>query len=224
MAVATRTAGVSASAPEALAGDAALGLRERKKLRTERDLQDATLRLAIERGFDQVTIDDIAAEVEVSKTTFYRYFETKEDALLGKSSHKADGLADALAERPADEPTMVAVRTAMMSFVRSYEHDRDRSLAVGRLIRTTPSLQARNLEHQAAFESVLADFVRTRLEAGAPPDPELRSRVVAAIIVATIRSAIDHWRDTDGAEHLHDVMDASLAMLAEDRAALSTPS
>jgi AcrR family transcriptional regulator len=200
-----------------------MGLRERKKLRTEADLGAATLRLAIERGFDQVTIDDIAADAEVSKTTFYRYFDSKEDALLGRSAEKADGLRAALAERPADEPTMVAVRTAVMTFVRSYEHDRERSLAVGRVLRSTPSLEARNLEHQAAFEAVLADFVRDRLEPGSQPDPELRAKVVAAIIVATIRSAIDHWRDTDGADHLHDVMDAALAMLAEDRAALSAP-
>jgi AcrR family transcriptional regulator len=200
----------------------ALGLRERKKLRTETDLAAATLRLAMARGFDQVTIDDIAAEAEVSKTTFYRYFDSKEDALLGRSDEKAEGLRAALAERPADEPTMVAVRTAVMTFVRSYEHDRERSLAVGRVLRATPSLQARNLEHQATFETVLADFVRDRLEPDVHPDPELRAKVVAAIVMATIRSAIDHWRDTDGADHLHDVMDAALAMLAEDRAALSS--
>jgi len=201
----------------------ALGLRARKKQRTEADLRTAALRLATERGFDHVTIDDIAAEVEISKTTFYRYFDSKEDALLGKSADKAEGLAAALAERPADEPTMVAVRMAMMTFVRSYEHDRDRSLAVGRLLRSTPSLQARNLEHQAAFEAVLAAFVRTRLDGTAPTDPELRARVVAAIIVATIRSTIDYWRDTEGVDHLHDVLDSALAMLAEDRTDLTAP-
>src|SRR5215203_7422148 len=90
-----------------------LGLRERKKLRTEADLRAATLRLAIERGFDHVTIDDIAAEVEVSKTTFYRYFESKEDALLGKSTEKADGLARALAAQPDHLPALAAVRAAV---------------------------------------------------------------------------------------------------------------
>jgi AcrR family transcriptional regulator len=196
------------------------GLRERKRLRTERELKEATLRLALERGWDHVTIDDIAAEAEVSKTTFYRYFDSKEDALLGNPAEKTAGIVEALAERPATEPTLTAVRTAIIGVINSYEHDRETSLAIGRVIRSTPALIARNLEHQAVWEAMLADFVRGRLEADQEPDAELRSRVVAAIVVATLRSTIDYWRDTDGADHLPDLMDASLAMLAEKRAAL----
>lgn len=199
--------------------DAPLGLRERKKLRTEADLRAVTLRLALERGFDHVTIDDIAAEAEVSKTTFYRYFDSKEDAILGKPGEKAGRIAEALAERPATEDTLTAVRHAISGVINSYEHDRDTSLAIGRIIRTTPSLVARNLEHQAEWEATLSAFVRSRMDD--EPDAELRSRVVAAIVVATLRSTIDYWRDTDGLDHLPDLMDASLAMLAEKRSALA---
>ena len=196
-----------------------LGLRERKKLRTEADLRDATLRLALERGFEHVTIDDIAAAVEVSKTTYYRYFDSKEDAILGNPTEKTDRLAAALAARPADESTLTAVRNAIMDgFVNAYEHDREMSLARGRVIRSTPSLIARDLEHQAVWEATLTAFVLARV--GDEPDAELRSRVVAAIIVATLRSTIDYWRDTEGRDHLPDLMDTSLAMLAEQRSAL----
>ncbi len=200
---------------------APLGLRERKKLRTEADLRAATLRLALDRGFEHVTIDDIAASVDVSKTTFYRYFESKEDALLGNATDKADRLAAALEERPADEPTLTAVRIAMMTIVNSYEHDRETSLAIGSVTRATPSLIARNLEHQSVWESTLAAFVRHRLDD--EPDAELRSRVVAAIVVSTLRTTIDFWRDTEGRDNLPDLLDSSLAMLAEKRSALTTP-
>lgn len=200
---------------------APLGLRERKKLRTQADLRDATLRLSVDRGFDHVTIDDIVAEVEVSKTTFYRYFDSKEDALLGSRAEKSERLSAALAERPAEEPALISVRTAVMNMITSYEHDREASLAIGRVIRATPSLMARNLEHQADFEGTLAEFVRSRM----PDEPEadLRSRVVAAIVVATLRSTIDYWRDTDGRDHLPDLLEASLTMLAEKRPALGSP-
>lgn len=201
---------------------APLGLRERKKLRTETDLRAATLRLALERGFDHVTIDDIAASIEVSKTTFYRYFDSKEDALLGNPSEKVEGLKAELDQRPVGEPTLTAVRNAMMNFINSYEHDRDRSLAIGRLIRVTPSLIARNFEHRALWESALTTFVIGRIEDD-EPDAELRSRIVAAIVVATISTTIDFWRDTEGRDHLPDLMDASLAMLAEKRSALAAP-
>jgi AcrR family transcriptional regulator len=200
---------------------APLGLRERKKLRTEADLRDATLRLAVEHGFDQITIDDIAADAEVSKTTFYRYFDSKEDALLGRSGEKVARISEALAERPDDEDTLTAVRHAISGVINSYEHDRDTSLAIGRVIRSTPSLIARNLEHQSEWEATLAAFVRSRMDD--EPDAELRSRVVAAIVLATLRATIDYWRDTDGADHLPDLMDTSLAMLAEKRSALAGP-
>ena len=89
------------------------------------------------------------------------------------------------------------------------------------MIRATPSLIARNLEHQAVWEATVAEFVRGRLDD--EPDADLRSRVVAAIVVATLRSTIDYWRDTNGRDHLPDLLDASLAMLAEKRSALAAP-
>jgi len=195
-----------------------VGLRERKKLRTEHDLQEAALTLAIERGFDNVTIDDIAAAVDVSKTTFYRYFDSKEDALLGNPGEKVERMKAALATRPRDEPALVALRHVSLSFINSYELDRERTLARGRVIRETPSLRARNLEHQAMWEAVLAEFVATRIGDG--PDVELKSRIVAAIVVATLRATIEYWRDHDGTDDLGQLMDLALTMLAEKRSAL----
>jgi AcrR family transcriptional regulator len=199
--------------------EAPLGLRERKKLRTERDLRDAALRLAMERGFDQVTADDIAAEVDVSKTTFYRYFDCKEDALVGSPTEKVDRWRAFLDERPADEPTMTAVRNAVVNFIGSYEIDRETSLARACIIRDTPSLLAHKLEKQAEWEAALAEFVAGRL--GDRPDAELRSRLVAAVVMASVRTTLDYWRDTDGEDELIDLLDSALAMLAEDPAALS---
>jgi AcrR family transcriptional regulator len=195
-----------------------VGLRERKKLRTEQAIRDAALRLVAARGFDHVTADDIAAAVEISKTTFYRYFESKEDAVLGKPTENLEKIQAALDERPAGESALLAVRNAIMAFADGVDHDREAALLRGRIIRETPSLMARNLEHQAAWESVLAEFVASRLDPD--PDVELRSRVVAAIVMATLRATIDYWRDTDGDEDLHELMRTSLTMLAERRSAL----
>jgi AcrR family transcriptional regulator len=203
--------------PVTSAAAPALGLRERKKQRTERELSEAAVRLVLERGFDHVTADDIAAAAEVSKTTFYRYFDSKEDACLGKSAEMQERLRDALDARPIDEPTLVAVRRAIMHFVSQYEHNRDEVLRKGTLIRQTPSLAARNLEHQAAMETVLSDFVATRLDGSS--DGALRARIVAAVVMATLRATIDYWRETDGREELHDLMEQSLELLAEQRAA-----
>jgi AcrR family transcriptional regulator len=205
------------AAPSDTTAPAAPGLRERKKLRTERELSEAAVALACERGFDHVTIDDIAAAAEVSKTTFYRYFETKEDACLGKSAEVVRRLQAALEARPPDELPLVAVREAIVAMVDEYEHDRDEILRKGALIRQTPALAARNLEHQAEMERMLAEFIAARLGPG--PDAALRSRVASAVVMATMRATVDYWRDTDGRDELGSLMEQSLELLAEQRAA-----
>src|ERR1700736_5461763 len=113
----------------------ALGLRERKKLRTEQQLQQAALELFLEHGFDNVTTDDIAAAVEVSKTTFYRYFESKEDVLLGNTAERLASVRQALEDRPIDEPVMVAVRHAMTSVVSQYDQAPGAALLKARVMR-----------------------------------------------------------------------------------------
>jgi AcrR family transcriptional regulator len=196
----------------------AIGLRERKKLHTRQQLQQAALNLFLERGFENVTTDDIAAAVDVSKTTFYRYFASKDDVLLGDV---ADGLAAvraALAERPADEPVLVAVRRAVATVVNDSKVPRDVVLLRGRIMRTSPSLIARNLEQQAAWESVIAEFVGSRLPKSRSRD--LHARVVAANVISTMRACKDYWLATNGRGDLAALLDGVLASLGEGISAL----
>ena len=176
------------------------GLRARKKQRTYDDLQRAALDLFALHGFDHVTIDDICAAAEVSKTTFYRYFDTKEDVLLGAAEEKIEVMGDALARRPLDEPAIVAVRNAFLEFAELYQMDRNTKLAISQITRVTPALAARNLEHQTAWEGLLRDFFVSRdPEVGPPRDAELRHCVMASTVVAALRAAVDYWL-THGAE------------------------
>jgi AcrR family transcriptional regulator len=191
-----------------------LSLRERKKLRTQHELQAAALQLFVEHGFDQVTTDDIAAAAEVSKTTFYRYFGSKEDVLLGDPEADLRQVRAALNDRPRDEPVLDSVRNAILGLAAGVQHDRAAMLARGRLMRTTSSLMARYLEHQAALEQVMIGFIAERR--GADPRTDLAVRLLGAHTVTALRVTVDFWLDHDGSPDLADLVHQALGLLAGD--------
>ena len=192
-----------------MATDNALSLRERKKLRTRTDLAAAALRLFAERGYDHVTIEDIAAEVEVSPSTFLRYFDRKEDVLFVDAARRADELAAAMTARPANEPVAVALRHALLAFADTLDQDRDLMLAKSRISVEVPSLRARSLESQVQWEAAIAQAIARRL--GSDPG-ELRAGVAAAAIAA-VRIATAQWI-TDGAQqHLRSYLADALDVL-----------
>src|SRR6478735_9236693 len=97
------------------------GLRELKKEKTRTQLMSIAVVMFDERGFDEVTVDDIVSAAEVSHRTFYRYFPSKEDVLFGDHNEKLESFRRAMAERPADESIFDALRRAALEFAQLYE-------------------------------------------------------------------------------------------------------
>src|SRR5215211_4628627 len=91
-------------------GGVTAGLRERKKLATRLALHEAALRLVAERGLDRVSVDDIATAADASPRTFFNYFATKDDAVIGIDPTEPARLAAACAARPAHESAVEALR------------------------------------------------------------------------------------------------------------------
>ena len=167
------------------------GLRERRKKLTAAELEAAALRLFGERGFDSVTVDDIAAEADVSRRTFFRYFASKEDVLLADHFVQLARLRDAMAARPGDEPILTALRNAILSMTGDFEERKEAVILRGRIMRETPSLQARSLVHQKAWEDAMQEMVADRL--GVDPAVDLRPGVVSATTLAAMRVAFTNW-------------------------------
>jgi AcrR family transcriptional regulator len=167
------------------------GLRERRKKLTAAELEAAAYRLFGERGFDNVTVDDIAAEADVSRRTFFRYFASKEDVLLADHFVQLARLRAAMADRPADEPIVTALRNALLSMTGDFDERKEKVILRGRLMRDTPSLQARSLVHQKLWEEAMQEMVAERL--GVDPVTDLRPGVVAAAGLAAMRVAFTNW-------------------------------
>jgi AcrR family transcriptional regulator len=167
------------------------GLRERRKRLTATELEAAAYRLFGERGFDAVTVDDIAAEADVSRRTFFRYFASKEDVLLADHFVQLARLREAIAARPPDEPIVTALRNALLSLTGDFDDRKEMIILRGRLMRDTPSLQARSLVHQKLWEDAMQEMVAARL--GVDPVADLRPGLVSATTLAAMRVAFTNW-------------------------------
>ncbi|GII23446.1 TetR/AcrR family transcriptional regulator [Planosporangium mesophilum] len=177
------------------------GLRERKKAATRRALHEAALRLAVERGLDNVTVEAIADSVDLSRRTFSNYFAGKEDAVLYGFEQGLGTLLELVRVRPAEEPTWTALRNAFHDLGPQYGERGPEWLTEIRLIRQHPSLLARQLAAIAHFERDLAQTIAER-----QADP-MRARVMAATFLTGIRLGTQLWLDEPRTRPLTDVVD-----------------
>jgi AcrR family transcriptional regulator len=178
-----------------MTSDQPIGLRERKKLATRRALSEAALRLAVERGLENVLVEDIAAEAEVSPRTFNNYFSGKEEAIVSLVFARAAELRDTLAARPKDEPLWQAIAAAAGAHAPIADESAEWK-RWARLIRDTPALEAEQLKAYAALERSLAPEIAERTLTDVQRD--LFPRLAACAAVAAIRGALQHWLDADG--------------------------
>jgi AcrR family transcriptional regulator len=167
------------------------GLRERKKQATREALRIAALRLAVEKGWDQVRVEDIAAEAGVSTRTFNNYFAGKDEAFLATAYDRGARMQAALAARPADEPLWPAVIEAVIHGFATEAVD----LRQARRIRPTPSLAVEQLKAIVVIEHGLAEGIARRI--GADLEHDLYPRLLAAAVIGATRVAVEHWLRTE---------------------------
>jgi AcrR family transcriptional regulator len=171
----------------------AAGLRERKKQRTRWALIDAALDLFLAKGYEATTIDEIVAAVDVSQRTFFRYFAGKEDVALSFLAEYDEILITALAERPAAEPPIVALRAALHVSLGAVEDSDEEHTArfrkLRRLIDGTPALAAGQLRRFFETEQKLATIMARRMGAGLADD--MRPYLLVASFLTVVRVAFD---------------------------------
>ncbi|MCG7210099.1 TetR family transcriptional regulator [Streptomyces arenae] len=164
-----------------------------------------------DEGFDKVTIEDLAKAAGVGRSTFLRYFASKEEAVLSAFDGQGDLIAGALCARPADEDDWTALRHALDILIEAYHEGPDKALALSRLVRQTPSLRAWRLEHQQSWGQTLTQALTER--AGTPQATSLAASVRAAAALGCFNAAVDHWAASDGDLDLGDLLDEAFAAL-----------
>ena len=189
------------------------GLRELKKARTRASIREHALRLFREQTYQGTTVEQIAAAAEVSPSTFFRYFPTKEDIVLQDDMDTR--MIEALERQPADLGPLTAVRAATREVFTSYtQADLDLLGETTALTMTVPEVRARAMDEFARTITVVAEALAKR--AGRPAD-DLAVRATAGAIIGVIMSVTMPWEgwssDRRTLEDMFERIDQALALL-----------
>ena len=169
-----------------------IGLRERRRRQTSADIRDAAVRLALQRGFDKVTIEEICVEAGISTRTFFNYFPNKESAIAyGPSDLPAELAADFVAAGPAPYSVVLAeLITLAAHHLRDMPPMREQAAGMLELCKTSPAVLAAFLAELERFQNQLTDIVARRQTMR--PDDEIPA-LIAALALTAVRSGIERW-------------------------------
>jgi AcrR family transcriptional regulator len=186
--------------------------RATNKERTRHVIEAAAWRLFARDGFDQVTVDDIAAAADVAPRTFFRYFETKEAVLYGDWRNGLAEFCTILHDRPADEAPLTALLASVSAVLNRLEEDTTELLQRARI--------AKGSQHsghyaysvvQPATVDAIADVLAQRLDVDV--DSDLRPRLYARMVTIAIETARDSWLATGGRRSFTSVLEDVFAEL-----------
>ena len=189
------------------------GLRERKKARTRAAIREHALRLFREQGYQRTTVEQIAAAAEVSPSTFFRYFPTKEDLILQDDMDTK--MVEAFERQPPGLGPVAALRAATRQVIASYsEADLDVIRQTTILTMTVPEVRARAMDEFARTIAVISEALAKRT--GRPAD-DLAVRATAGAIIGVIMSITMPWEgwssDRQSIEATFERIDQALGLL-----------
>lgn len=189
------------------------GLRERKKLATRQALSQAALRLAVERGLENVLVEDIAAAANVSPRTFNNYFSSKLEAICAIGSDRAQKIGATLRERPEGEPLRDAITAAVLQHYDTSDQALDTDWMRGLAdVLTSSPLEGEYLRVTAATQRALAEAIADRL--GTDIEHDMRPMVLAGAVTAASQVAVRYWFVSDPPQPLRPLVQRALRQLA----------
>lgn len=190
--------------------DGGVSLVERKRQLVRDELTEAALKLLRVQDFEDTTIDQMAAAAGVSRRTFFRYFQSKEDVIVAFLSDLGKELRQVLQARPPQEsPERAVQETLRICWTARFLEHPEKSGRLARVTVQTPALLARYLERQVAWKAALTAELAHRL--GVDPARDLRPAVLVAVAFAAFDTALFSWVTADSTTDLGALVDTCFA-------------
>ncbi len=184
-------------------------LRERKKIKTRIAIRDATYALVGEQGYEATTVEQIAERAEVSPSTVFRYFPTKEDIVLTDELDPV--LLAELRKRPADEPWPQSLRYVMKRAISAALGEEPETVRLrSRLLAEVPAVRARMRESMSVTGRMLAEAVAERT--GVERD-SLEARVSTMSFIGGLTEIFLYWAENGFEDDLHHLLDRALDVI-----------
>jgi AcrR family transcriptional regulator len=194
-----------------------LSLQDRRRRYIASEIAAAAMTLFGEHGFDDVTVEEIAAAAGISSRTFFRYYATKEEVILQYQRRLNERLVEALAGRPPEEGPVTALREAYLATSRVAPEDCETVVERNRFLAGSRALRVRADGERAADSKAVTDVLAERIGAD-PADPRLET--VAVAMGATASAAFTRWVAAGGIGDPADEIGGALALIERGLAAL----
>lgn len=182
------------------------GLRSVTRASVRDHVADQAMRLFDERGFDNTTVDDIANAVGMSSRSFFRYFPAKEDVVLGDPAPFGQVVRDSAAARPAGEPVWTVLRHAFDPVEENTAEATESGLRTMRVMMSTASLRAGNLEKHIAWAAMLEPVIVDRLD-GPGESVEFRAQTLIHTALSCLDVALAEWTRRNGETPVGQLLD-----------------
>lgn len=182
-------------------------IREQTRSVVRSLLAQTAMELFAAQGYDDTTVEEVAAAAGVSRRTLFNYFRSKEDLALSGVAEQGELIAARLAERPVEEDAWAALRAAF-GVIEEIETTLEKRLEFITLLFGNDALRARHAEKQARWQDLFAPLIEPRL-----PDSDrraLQARAIAAAALVCLQAALEEWARLRGQADLFDLYDTAV--------------
>jgi AcrR family transcriptional regulator len=188
------------------------GLRQRTREAVRQQIAATALVMFDEQGFDETTVDQIVAAVDISPRSFFRYFATKEDVVLGEPMAYVEPVRERLVKSLETMPVWDALRAGFEAGVILTNANPEGALRATRIMINTPSLRARNTEKHLVWMTVLTPLVADSLP-GHGEDKDFQARAVTLAALTCLDASSAEWVIREAAVDFGQLLDETFALL-----------